>query len=219
MGNRHPHELPGLHVTITDMLVLHRALLEWRIVGTPSALWQLGCLHPDIHPPVSARTGPYPLLSSTAITSLTKGHPWRPERSIYVGPSSTTAWPSPANAGPHDPHPTEFSSSAPTGHLSGPQPLTDTQSPTPQIPGPAPSEADPSSPSIWTDEHLPLLRAPLPIRRRRQSQPRQLTPHLNGVSSIAPSCPMEPSASFLLGPNDGILTVDASTPRKNNPCS
>ncbi len=50
LGDRHPHELPGLHIIRTRMLTLHRALLEWLIAGTPPALWQIGCLHQDIHP-------------------------------------------------------------------------------------------------------------------------------------------------------------------------
>jgi hypothetical protein len=103
LGNRHPHELLGHHITRTHMLALHREFLEWLIAGTPPDLWQLGCLHKDIHPPSLAHTGPYPLLSITATTSLAKGQPWRPKWSIHVGSLSPIASPSLANAGPHVP--------------------------------------------------------------------------------------------------------------------
>ncbi len=80
-------ELPGQHITRTRMLVLHRALLKWLIAGTSPALWQLGCLHQDIHPPTSAHTDPYPLLSISATTSLTKGQPWRALRPLSIEPT------------------------------------------------------------------------------------------------------------------------------------
>ena len=50
LGVRHTHELRELYITITHMLTLHRALLEWLITGTPPTLWQLECLHQDMHP-------------------------------------------------------------------------------------------------------------------------------------------------------------------------
>jgi hypothetical protein len=162
LGTRQPHELPSLHITRTHILALHRALLEWLLMGTTPALWQLGCLPPDIHPPASAHTGPYPLLIITVTTSLTKGPPWRPERSIHVGSSSTIAWPSPAIAEPPSPHPTELSSSAPTGRLSSPQPLIETQSLPPQIPGPAPSEADPLENAYMDGQMSPTPPSPTP---------------------------------------------------------
>ena len=70
------------------MLTLHRALLEWLIIGKLPALWQLGCLHQDIHHSSLPHTGPYPLLSMYVTTSLTKGQPWRPKRSTSVEPPS-----------------------------------------------------------------------------------------------------------------------------------
>jgi len=77
LGDRHPHELHGLHITKTDMLTLHRELLEWSIAGTPLSLWQIGCLNQGIQPTLAHR-GSYSLLSVTSTTSLTKGQPWRP---------------------------------------------------------------------------------------------------------------------------------------------
>jgi hypothetical protein len=217
--NRHPHELIGLHITITHMIALHRALFEWLIMGTPPVSWQLECLHPDIYPLASAHVGPYPLVSITAATSLTKGHPWRSERSISVGPSSNIAWSFPATARPPYPHPTELPSSAPTGHLSDLQFLFTHRVQRCKPPASYPWRRILSSPPIWTEKRPPLLRNPLPVWRRRQRQPRQLPPPLNGTSLTTPCCLAEPSASALIGPKDGMLIVDASTPRKHNPCS
>jgi len=119
--NWHPHELPGLYITRIYMLALHRALLEWLIAGTPPALVKTWCLHQDIHPPTLAHTGPYPMLSISATTLLTKGQPWRPERLTYVGPPSTmNPTPSSASDGPHTSHHMILSPLAPTGHLSVP---------------------------------------------------------------------------------------------------
>jgi len=85
-----PPELRELYVTRTHMITLHRALLEGLIMGTPPVLWQLGCLHHSVHPPSLAHTGSYPVLSIFATTSLTKGQPWRPERSTFVDPPLST---------------------------------------------------------------------------------------------------------------------------------
>ena len=100
-----------------------------------------------------AHTGPYPLLSITTTTLITKCQPWRPERSTYVGPSSPIAWPSPASAGPRDTHPSVLPSAAPAGYPSYPQPRIETQCLTPQITGPASSEANPLEPA-YTDGHM-----------------------------------------------------------------
>jgi hypothetical protein len=58
LGDRHPHELCELYITITHMLTLHRALLEWLILDTPPALWQLGCLNQHIPPPTWPTSAP-----------------------------------------------------------------------------------------------------------------------------------------------------------------
>jgi len=51
LGVRHLHELPGKHIIRTHMLALHRAILEWLILGTLPAMWIMDCLHQDITPP------------------------------------------------------------------------------------------------------------------------------------------------------------------------
>jgi len=55
------------------MLILHKALFEWLILGTPPALWTFGCLHEDIAPPLGAHTRPYPCTSIAATNLLPRG--------------------------------------------------------------------------------------------------------------------------------------------------
>ncbi len=98
LGDRLPHELPGQYITRDNMLTLHKALLEWLILGTPPAMWQIACIHQDIHRPIQAHTCPYSLLSIAAAASLPKGQPWRPIRSTFVGPPPTLT-PTPSATG------------------------------------------------------------------------------------------------------------------------
>jgi hypothetical protein len=52
------------------MLALHRALLEWLILGTTPLLWDKECLHNDITAPIGVHQGPYPTTSITAANLL-----------------------------------------------------------------------------------------------------------------------------------------------------
>ena len=56
------------------MLALHRALLEWLILGTPPNLWSGDCLNPDILPPQGTYLGPYERGSIAAAVNLPKGN-------------------------------------------------------------------------------------------------------------------------------------------------
>ena len=76
LGDRHPHQLPGQYITRDHILTLHRALLEWRILSTPPAMWQIGCIHRDIHPPSRPTHAPTLCLASL-----------RPRRSPRASPS------------------------------------------------------------------------------------------------------------------------------------
>ena len=129
LGDRHPHELSVQHSTKTHMLALHRALSEWLVVGTTPTLGQLGCLHHDVRPPPSSHTGSYPLLSIAATTSLTKGQPWRPVRSLPIEPRSTITTPSLASVGSHVSKTTLLFSYDPNGYLPDPQSPSGTQGP------------------------------------------------------------------------------------------
>jgi hypothetical protein len=124
-------------------------------------------------PPVLAHTGLYPLLSTTTTALLTKGQPWRPEPSIYLGPSSPIAWPPPANAGLHDPHPSVLPFAASTGYPSESQPRIESQCLTPQIPGPIPFEADPLEPA-YVDGQMSLA-PPNPIPGSKKTTTPTLT--------------------------------------------
>ena len=73
LGNKHPHELPGGYITGAHLKVLHRALLEWLLAGSPPALWTIGCLNQDIHPPHLAHTGPYARQTSRRQFCFLKG--------------------------------------------------------------------------------------------------------------------------------------------------
>ena len=118
LGDRHPRELPGRYITRDHMLNLNMVLLEWLILGAPPAMWQIGCIHRDILPPVQAHTGPYSLLIIDATTSLPKGQPWRPVRSTFVGPPPTlTPTPSATGAGTLTPQHTVLSPLSSVGRL------------------------------------------------------------------------------------------------------
>jgi hypothetical protein len=115
-GDRHPHELPDLNITITNMFAYHWALLEWLIVGTPHAPWQIGCLHQAIHP--LSRPTPAPTLCLASLrlrhsprVSLgdqsgrhTSGHPRHKTRPLFNGqwathtPNHCTLYPCPCRA-------------------------------------------------------------------------------------------------------------------------
>ena len=110
LKGRHPHELYGQYITRDHMRTLHRALIEWLILGTPPALWQICCIHRDILPSAHAHTCPYSLLSIAATTSLPKGQPWRQERSTLVGPPpAIILTPSVTGGEPHTPQHTVLS--------------------------------------------------------------------------------------------------------------
>jgi hypothetical protein len=73
LGHNQPHTLPRAYISREKMLSLHKALLAWLLKGTPSALWEIGCLHQDILPPSIAHTGPYAQLSVAATIESPKG--------------------------------------------------------------------------------------------------------------------------------------------------
>ncbi len=82
------------------------------------------------YPPIQAHTGPYSLLNITATTSLTKGQPWQPGRSTYVGQPSITDSPSSSSGdGPHVATIIVLSPLVPTGHLLGPRTILEIQGP------------------------------------------------------------------------------------------
>ena len=55
-------------------MALHRALLEWLILGTPLALWSSGCLHSTIIPPQGTCRGPYDRRNIAAAILLPRGN-------------------------------------------------------------------------------------------------------------------------------------------------
>jgi hypothetical protein len=66
------------------MLSLHKALLAWLLTGTPPALWDIGYLHRDIIPPITAHVGPYAQLSVAATIESPKGEQWRPNHPTQI---------------------------------------------------------------------------------------------------------------------------------------
>ena len=78
LGQRRPHELPDNYLSQDCTLLLHKALLNWLIKGTPPPLWELGCLNEDISPPSLAYIGPYIRQSIAATIDTPKGRFWRP---------------------------------------------------------------------------------------------------------------------------------------------
>ena len=108
------------------------------------------------------------MLSIIATKSLTKGQPWRPERSTCVGPPSTTDSPSPDGIEPHVSQTTALSSPAPTGHLSNPQTISETHGPhplrvaLPQASDPASPESEPPVPNSRSGQMSPIHPTPVP---------------------------------------------------------
>ena len=68
-----PHSLPTQFITRDHMLALHRALLEWLILGSLPDLWNGDCLNSDIIPPHGTFLGPYDSGSIAAAVNLPKG--------------------------------------------------------------------------------------------------------------------------------------------------
>ena len=73
LGGRSPHSLPTNYIIRKHMMALHRALLEWLILGTPPTIWMTGCLHENILPPRGIHTWPYACTSIAATNLLPKG--------------------------------------------------------------------------------------------------------------------------------------------------
>jgi hypothetical protein len=95
-----------------------------------------------------ANTGPYPLLSISATTSLTKGQPWRPERSTYVEPLPLTEPPPLTDKSPQVSELAVQYSSSPTGNPPDPQTIPEAHDLSPSRAA-APPTSDTTLPEVY----------------------------------------------------------------------
>ncbi len=92
LGTSRSHTLPTMYISRDQTLVLHKAFLAWLLTGTPTMIWEIGCLQIDIIPPPSANVGPYTQLSVAATIASPKGEHWRhahPTQSSEIASNST----------------------------------------------------------------------------------------------------------------------------------
>jgi len=86
LGSKPSYSLPEKYITRKHMIALHMALLELLIIGHPSSLWTVGCLHRDVPVHPQAHIGPYITLSLRATTSFATDRSWS---SLIPPPAST----------------------------------------------------------------------------------------------------------------------------------
>ena len=130
------------------------------------------------HTPLSlAYTCPYSVLSISATMPLSKGQPWRPERSAYVEPPPSTESPSLTDTAPQVFHLAVFPCPSPTGHSYDPRTIPEAHGHFP-LRAASPTTFDTTLPEadlLWSPLGANIgrsLRPTLPaVRRRLQCHP------------------------------------------------
>ena len=172
------------------MLALHRERLEWLLAGTPPALWDIGCIHLDIHPPQHAHAGQCTRQSITATISLPTAHHWRPERQTRGKPAKAIAStiPLPRNSLYNDAPTSADPPSAPKIHIKGSQA-------TPEAHRPPPIHITPARDSNG-DPTLPKPKSPAALSWRGLPSPTQPNPYVSSERAPLPPPSLKNTATI-----------------------